>query len=104
MRKKDGSEYPPKTIYQLLTGLLRHMCALNPLCPNFLDTDNQAFASLHTAIDNVFRGLCSSGVGASSKSAEVFTKEEENHLWDTKVLGTESPKSLLQTVFLLAKW
>lgn len=61
-RKKDGNEYPPKTIYQLLTGLLCHMRALNPSCPNFLDTDNRAFTYLHTAIDNVFRGLRSSGV------------------------------------------
>ena len=100
-RKKDGNEYPPKTIYQLLTGLLRHMRTLNPSCPNFLDTDNRAFASLHTAIDNVFRGLRSSGVGSSSKSAEMFSKEEENKLWDSRVLGTESPKSLLRAVFFL---
>ena len=29
-RKKDGSRYPPKTIYLLLSGLLRHMRTHNP--------------------------------------------------------------------------
>ena len=35
-RKQDGSKYPPKTLYSLLTGLLRHSRAQNPNCPNFL--------------------------------------------------------------------
>ena len=39
-RKIDGSCYPPKTLYILLTGLLRHMRTLNPNCPNFLDMSN----------------------------------------------------------------
>lgn len=34
-KKQDGSRYPPKSIYMLLTGLLRHMCIFSLLCPNF---------------------------------------------------------------------
>ena len=30
MRKRDGSNYSPKTLYSLLTGLLRHSHAQNP--------------------------------------------------------------------------
>ena len=29
-RKNDGSQYLPKTVYLLLTGLLRHMLSINP--------------------------------------------------------------------------
>ena len=34
-RKQDGSKYPPKTLYQLLAGLLRDMRSRNPNCSNF---------------------------------------------------------------------
>ena len=100
-RKKDGSRYPPKTIYLLLSGLLRHMRTHNPACLNFLDTENKDFLKLHTAVDNVFRQLRSDGVGSSSKRAEIFTKEEECQLWEKGALGTSTPKVLLRTVFFL---
>ena len=53
-RKVNGELYPPKTVHQLLYGLLRHMRDVNPeLCPNFLDTEfvsktnNGTFKKLH---------------------------------------------------------
>ena len=100
-RKKDGSQYPPKSIYILLTGILRRMRQLNPQCPNFLDVTNQAFASFHASLDNVFRELRFSGVGSATKHAEVFTKEEESQLWEKDVIGTSTPKQLLRAVFFL---
>ena len=40
-------------------------------------------------------------MGSSSKAAAVFTREDEDKLWDLGVLGTENPKVLLSTVFFL---
>ena len=34
-RRTDGSLYPPKTVYQLLCGLLLYMKSQNPAAPNF---------------------------------------------------------------------
>ncbi len=100
-RKKDGTKYPPKTIYSLLSGLLRHTRAHNPQCPNFLDPDDLRFATLHNAVDNIFRELRQSGIGSETKSAEVFTREDENQLWEAGALATTSPKALLRAVFFL---
>ena len=61
-RRKDGSEYPVKTIYLLLTGLLQHMCSRNAACPNFIDTSDPSFATFRNALDNVFRDLHTRGV------------------------------------------
>ena len=36
-RNKNGDPYPPKTLYSLLTGILRHMRTENPSYPNFLE-------------------------------------------------------------------
>ena len=43
--------------------------------------------------------LWSSGVGAQKQPTETFSKEEENTLWESGVLGTDNPKSLLRAVF-----
>ena len=81
-RKQDGSEYPPKILYQLLAGLLRDMRSRKPNCCNFLDPDDHRFEELHNGIDNLFRELRSSEVGSDTKSAEVITKDEEVQLWE----------------------
>ena len=56
-RKKDGGPYPPKTVYALLTGLLRHMQSLNPECPNFFDFSDPRFTTLQNYLDNLFHGV-----------------------------------------------
>ena len=101
VRKKDGAEYPPKTMYLLLTGILRHMRSKNPACPNFLDTHDPLFSSFHNALDNVLRDLRAKGIGAESRQTEAFSKVEEEQLWDSGVLACNNPKSLLRAVFYL---
>ena len=100
-RKQDGSRYPAKSLYLLLTGIVRHMRTLNPSCPNVLDTTNTEFSSLHNALDNIFRELRALGVGSVSKQAETFSKDEETLLWSSGVLSTKNPKGLLNAVFFL---
>ena len=103
VRKQDRTKYPPKTMYSLLTGLLRYGREMNSSFPYFLDLSDQRFKSLHNAIDNVLHDLHQCGVGSDSKSADVFTKEEENQLWELGIPGINNPKSLLCTVFF-SEW
>ena len=99
-RKRDGTQYLAKSIYLLLSGILRHMRTLNPLCPNFLDTTNLSFSHFHTTVDNIFRTLWMKDVGSQSKITEAFTKEEEL-LWKSGALFTETPTGWLNAVFFL---
>ena len=69
VRKQDGMKYPPKTMYSLLTGLLRYGEEVNSSFTNFLDSSDQRFKSLHNVIDNVFCDLHQCSVGSDSKSA-----------------------------------
>ncbi len=43
---RTNEKYPPRTIYSLLTGVLRHMRAENPGYPNFLGKN--CFAPVHS--------------------------------------------------------
>ena len=98
-RKSNTEVYPPKTLYQLLSGLLRHARTLNGNTPNFLDKNNPEFKPLHSVIDNTFKRLRQEGIGCTSRHAELFTKEDEASLWEKGVIGLNDPKSLLRAVF-----
>ena len=98
-RKRDGSIFPPKSLYMLLTGLLRYIRSKTPTCPNFLDTSELQFVGLHNAMDNVFRKLRVGGASIESKCTETFSKEEIDQLWLSGALSAETPKGLLRAVF-----
>ena len=66
---------------------------------NFLDEKDPRFASLRGVRDTVARKLHEEGIGASVKHSEALTSEEEEKLWTSGLLGTESPRSLANAVF-----
>ena len=70
-RKSNGEHYPPSSIHQLLSGILRHMRELNPLCPNFLDKKDGRFRQLHHTLDVEFHTLHAKGIGRKVKQSEV---------------------------------
>jgi len=97
-RNKNGDPYPPKTLYSLLTGILRHMRTENLSYRNFLEK-TPSFVEFHRSLDNRFRKLRKEGVGADSKQTATITVEEENLLWSKGVLDSRTLKGLLRTVF-----
>ncbi len=100
VRKVNGEQYPPKTLYLMFSAILRYMRSINPEAPNILAKNNPAFSQLHNTLDGIFKKLRAEGVGATSKNAEPFTKEEENKLWKSGVMmGTDSPQALLNSIF-----
>ena len=98
-RKTNGEPYTPKTLYAILTGILRYMKEDDDANPNFLNKEDGRFKKLHNTIDSVFRKLRASGVGAEKKTAEPFTKEEEAQLWESGVIGDHAPRALLRAIF-----
>ena len=99
VRKMDGQPYPPKTIHQILAALQRTMLEKHPDAPRFMEKNNTAFRSLHRACDTVYRDLHSQGIGAVVRHTEIFTADEEERLWSTGVLGTDTPTKLQRAVF-----
>ena len=100
-QKQDGGVYPPKTVSHLLSGLSRYMRSLNPTCPNIMDTCNVEFRSLHDLLEKLFRERQTNTSTPEAKPSKRFSKEEEDRLWSTGALSTETPKGLLHAVFVL---
>ncbi|MCG8624099.1 MAG: DUF3504 domain-containing protein, partial [Proteobacteria bacterium] len=97
-KKQDGKPYPAKTVYHLLAGILRYMHEADPKAPNFLDQKDGDFKKLHGTMDTHFRALRQQGVGAQVNHAKLLT-QEENLMWQLGVMGTDTPRALLQSVF-----
>ena len=99
IRRGDGFEYPPKTIYNILAALLRFMRATDPTTPNFLDQTNVSFSRLHRTMDSIFHALRTKGIGVTVKHTDTISKEEEATLWNKGILSTDNPQGLLNTIF-----
>jgi hypothetical protein len=99
-RKVNGDPYPPTSLHLLLSGLQRHMRSIDrERAPNILAKDSPSFQTLYRTMDAVYKKLRANGVGAQKRITETFTKEEENRLWESGVLGVDNPKNLLRAVF-----
>ena len=99
VRRLDRKPYPPKTIHQLMCGLLRYMRSVEPGCPNILDRKDPRFRDFHGACEVVFRRLHQSKIGTNVKHTPVITFEEEEKLWSSGALNVSDPKGLQQAVF-----
>ena len=97
VRRADGQKYTPRTIHQILSGLLRYMRSINTDCPNILNRSR--FKAIDGACDNIFRGLRKEGIGAKVKHTPIITVDEEKLLWDSDVLNVTTPLGLLRAVF-----
>ncbi|XP_061170897.1 zinc finger MYM-type protein 2-like [Saccostrea echinata] len=90
--------YPPKTLYMLCTGLLRHLRE-NGLHLKFLDEKNSQFYEFRKSLGARMAELTVQGVGTSTKQAEPISEEAENVLWEKGLLGNSTGESMLNTVF-----
>ena len=75
---------------------------VDPECPNFFDEKDYRYQKLRAALDNLGRRLRKDGIGAEVKHASIVTSEEEDALWLSGVLGSTTPKALLNVVFFFS--
>ena len=96
VRKKDGMEYPPKSLYALVCCFKRFfeqngVHNINPLST----TNNAVFGDFRTTLDAKMKRLYGSGLGASVQRAEPITPDEEALLWTRGQFGTHKAKVIL---------
>ena len=100
LRMQSGMQYPTRTVYYLLAGVQWHMRSINPNAPNLRDKiRDKSFTALHNILDFLFKGVWGRNIGISTTHHQPFTRDEINQLWESGVIGTASPQSLLNAVF-----
>ena len=96
-RKSDGTEYTPRSLYLILCGLQRHVRSIKSEEINFFQ--DIPFKPLRNVCDSVFKRLHNKGIGAELKATPVISINEEDRLWEKKVLDLDTPIGLLRAVF-----
>lgn len=113
VRKPNGSEYAPDTIYYLVLGIQQYLYENNRIDNIFTDPYYEKFTDCLDEVARKFSVLyndsrewwwhCATGGGFFLKvpfnfAEYIVTRVEEEHLWECKQLGAHSPHVLLSTL------
>ncbi|XP_046544501.1 zinc finger MYM-type protein 3-like [Haliotis rubra] len=96
VKKVDGCEYPPDTLYSFVICLQLYMDTLDR-CFKLLSDDS--FSQIRNTLDNVME--TNSRTCKTKRQAQVITLEEEDVLWSAGCLGSNTPAQLLDTLAYL---
>ena len=95
VRKQNGSEYPPNTLYHICAGLQRHLRGQGKQVDLLHGAE---FASFQASLDGEMKRLQAKGLGSTKRQADIITEEEEDILWEKGQLGDSQPHQLLNTI------
>jgi hypothetical protein len=99
VRKKNGGEYPPKTLYALVCCFKRYYEQYNVHDVNPLSPSHARLGNFRVTLGAEMKRLHYLGLGTSTKQVEPTTADEEALLWTTGQFCTHSPKALFNTVY-----
>ncbi|KAK9299987.1 hypothetical protein QLX08_007195 [Tetragonisca angustula] len=91
VRKPNGTEYAPDTIYYLCLGIQQYLFENNRIDNIFTDTYYERFTDCLNEVAKKFSVLY-------NDTQYIVTRVEEEHLWECKQLGAHSPHVLLSTL------
>ncbi|XP_063994990.1 zinc finger MYM-type protein 3 [Diachasmimorpha longicaudata] len=91
VRKPNGAEYAPDTIYYLCLGIQQYLFENNRIDNIFTDAYYEKFTDCLNEVATKFSVL-------HNDAQFIVTRVEEEHLWECKQLGAHSPHVLLSTL------
>ena len=97
VRRLDGKEYPPNTLREIIVCIQMFLHE-NGIMWKLIDGDN--FVGLRNVLDNTMKERHSLGYGVR-QSAEVISLAHEDKLFESGVIGLDSPQKLLHGVLYL---
>ena len=89
VRKQNGDEYEPDSLRTMLAVLDRHLSGCG--CSYSIMKDRE-FRESRLVLNGKAIQLRENGKGKKSRKADPLTVEEEEILWNTRVLGGDNPK------------
>ncbi|KAL5015045.1 hypothetical protein ScPMuIL_009315 [Solemya velum] len=98
LENKTGPPTPPRSLYLIICGLLRHLRDYDVNDKNLLDSKNGVFCGFGKVLDAKMKELLSNGHGTTTKQAQPLMPEDEK-LWQNNVFGSDTAESLQATMF-----
>ena len=87
IKKQDGSEYPPKTLYELVVALQMYLDGQGKV---YKFIEYPAFSQIRNTLDTLMKQRTAAGMGSFIKKAEPISETEEEFLWGNGHLGDSS--------------
>ncbi len=103
LRKEGGKPYTPRSLANLIASLQRYICEQKQAPVRLAHPENAAYKPLHRTLDSIYCKLHTEGTGTKRKQAEIVTAEEEEQLWGSGAIGTDSPVALANALFYLQR-
>ena len=98
VKKIDGSDYPPKTLYDIVI-CVQFWLETQGLAWKLLSED--AFQDLKFTLDNLMKERTALGLGNNVRQAQVVGLNDEESMWKSGILGCHNPQVLLNTIVYL---
>ena len=95
---KDGSDYPGKTLYEMVTSIQKYLNQNNAFWKLL---DHNEFCDVCTILDNVMKERASINIGTVKRQASYIDVNVENELWEKGKLGEDTPDKLRDTVLFI---
>ena len=95
MKKVDGSDFPGKTLYDIIVCVQFHLECMGFA---FKLINDERFHDLKYTLDNTMKLCVTTGVGLSLRQVQVLSVTDEDYLWSIGFLGSGNPDQLLNTV------
>ena len=97
IKKIDDSDYPLNTLRGVII-MVQMFLNQNGIYWKLLEHSN--FQALRNVVDNTMKERTALGLG-TRVSSDIISISHEDKLFETKVLGTENPEQLLNTVIYM---
>ena len=98
MQKLDRSEFPSKTLYDIVICLQFH---LETLGFTYKLLNDAVFAKIRFSLDNLMKKKVAEGIDSEVQCSDVLSFTDTDKLWAQGLLGVHSPEVLLNTVVVL---
>ena len=96
IRKENGDQYPPGSLYDLLQGLsmfLEHEHRFEKLM-------SRTFKEIRNTLDNIMKERTAEGIPGRPER-DYISEEHEQTLWKNGILGEDNPDKWRKTIFFL---
>ena len=74
-------------------------CNATSAAIRLVDPKNPVFKPLHQLLNRPYLDLHAQGIGATRRQSEIISRCDEDKLWETRLMGTDSLQALLSAVF-----
>ncbi len=98
-RKKDGGDYIPSSLLQIVTAIRRYLNDNGRSDVRFFDDKDPTFRLLRQSLDAKMKELTAKGLGCSKKAAQPILPEMEDELWRKEIFTRKTVKGFINVVY-----